>query len=58
MAAVFEDDHPRIEYGIEKPFAVFDRNDAVLIAPDDQGRLVDVLRVFLDAAGVPVARGR
>lgn len=36
--------------------AVFDRDDVVLFAPDDEGWLVDEVRVLFEAVGVPVSR--
>src|SRR5687768_1151116 len=53
MTAVFQHDEARMQDRIVKLVTVVDRYHGIFLTPDDQGRLVDEMRVLLDTTGVP-----
>src|SRR5690606_18358716 len=58
VAAIADHDHLRMEYFVAKLVSIMDRNDLILIAPNDKRRLIDQMSIGFDAFGVPISRRR
>src|SRR5256885_5453811 len=53
MPATMKDDEARVRYQLMQALAVAERNLFILLAPDDERRLCDAVRVARDALAVP-----